>query len=143
MPNTTTPLTDQDYAVVIGDDALKVLSRASRLIRETAEQEAVEEIASYLRPVYDTAAIFAAEGDGRNRLIVMFTADIALYHMVASMPQKMGIDVRKERYDRAIRWLEGVQAGRIVPDLPRMEQTAGTPASGTVYHTEPRLGHNW
>ena len=24
---------------------------------------------------------------------------------------------RKERYDRAIKWLEGVQAGRIVPDL--------------------------
>lgn len=136
-------VTDNDYAVVIGDDALKVLSRASAEIRSSAESEAVEEISSYLRPDYDCDRIFSAEGDGRNRLVVMFAADIALYHMVASLPQKMGIEIRKERYDRAIKWLEGVQAGKIVPDLPRVEETGESPVSGTVYHTEPRLRHNW
>lgn len=134
---------DNDYAVVIGDDALKVLSRASQEIRDGAEQEAVEEIASYLRPVYDCEAIFAATDVQRNRLLVMYVADIALYHMVAAMPQKMGIEIRKERYDRAIKWLEGVQAGKIILDLPRMEPDGPTPVSGTVYHTEPRLRHNW
>lgn len=136
-------ITDKDYAVVIGDDALKVLSRASEENRANAELEAMEEISGYLRPVYDCDAIFSAEGDSRNRLIVMRVADIALYHLVASLPQKMGLEIRKERYERAIRWLEGVQSGKIVPDLPTIEHDDHTGSFGTIFHSEPRLRHNW
>lgn len=100
-------ITDQDYKVVIGDNALRVVSQTSEENRANAEAEAQEEIASYLRPIYDTNAIFAAEGDSRNRLIVMYTCDIALYHMVSAMPQKLGSEIRKERYERAVKWLEG------------------------------------
>lgn len=136
-------ITDEDYAVVIGEEALKVTSRASAENRANAELEAIEEISGYLRPVYDCNAIFSAEGDARNRLIVMRTADIALYHLVASLPQKMGIEIRKERYERAIEWLEGVQSGKIIPDLPLVEDTDSTSSFGTIYHSEPRLRHNW
>ena len=136
-------ITDNDYAVVIGEDALKVISRASEENRANAELEAIEEISGYLRPVYDCNAIFNAEGDDRNRLIVMRTADIALYHLVASLPQKMGIDIRKERYERAIEWLEGVQSGKIIPDLPTVEEDDYSGSFGTVFHSEPRLWHNW
>lgn len=136
-------ITDEDYAVVIGEEALKVTSRASAENRANAEMEAIEEISGYLRPVYDCNAIFSAEGDARNKLIVMRTADIALYHLVASLPQKMGIEIRKERYERAIEWLEGVQSGKIIPDLPLVEDTDSTSSFGTIYHSEPRLRHNW
>lgn len=136
-------LSDSDYAVVIGEDALRVVSRASAENRANAELEAIEEISGYLRPVYDCAAIFSAEGDARNRLIVMYTADIALYHLVASLPQRMGSEIRKERYDRAIKWLEGVQSGRIVPDLPAIQEDEQSASFGTIYHAEPRLRHNW
>lgn len=136
-------LNDEDYAVVIGEDSLKVISRASRENRDNAVLEAIEEISGYLRPVYDCEAIFSAEGDARNRLIVMYAADIALYHLVASQPQRMGSEIRKERYERAVRWLEGVQSGRIVPDLPLIEEQGQTGSFGTVYHAEPRLRHNW
>lgn len=136
-------ITDEDYAVVIGEEALKVTSRASAENRANAEMEAIEETSGYLRPVYDCNAIFSAEGDARNKLIVMRTADIALYHLVASLPQKMGIEIRKERYERAIEWLEGVQSGKIIPDLPLVEDTDSTSSFGTIYHSEPRLRHNW
>lgn len=136
-------ITDEDYAVVIGEEALKVTSRASAENRANAELEAIEEISGYLRPVYDCNAIFSAEGDARNKLIVMRTADIALYHLVASLPQKMGIEIRKERYERAIEWLEGVQSGKIIPDLPLVEDTNSTPSFGTIFHSESRLRHNW
>ena len=102
------------------------------------------EIASYLRPTYDTNAIFAAEGDSRNRLIVMYTCDIALYHMVSAMPQKLGSEIRKERYERAVKWLEGVQAGKILPDLPAAVDTQGDPVStGIILTSQPPLRHNW
>lgn len=136
-------VTDDDYGVVIGDDALKVISRTSAKNRENAEIEAIEEISSYLRPVYDCSAIFSSEGDSRKRLIVMYTADIALYNMVASQPQRMGIEIRKERYDRAIKWLKGVQSGDIVPDLPKMEDSDNPPSNTIIYHSEQKLRHNW
>jgi phage gp36-like protein len=136
-------ITDEDYKVVIGEAALNVVTQASKETRTGAEAEAQEEISSYLRPTYDVEAIFSAEGDERNRLIVMYTADIALYHMTASQPQRMGSEVRKERYDRAIKWLEGVQAGKIVPDLPRPTEEDGTTPTETVFMTEPKLRHNW
>ena len=138
-------VTDQDYKIVIGDQALKVVSQVSQENRANAEEEAVEEIAGYLRPKYDTNAIFSAPNDQRNRLIVMYTCDIALYHMAASLPQKMGMEIRKERYERAIKWLEGVQAGKVVPDLPLpIDENGDTVAAGTVvFHSNKKLEHEW
>lgn len=137
-------ITEEDYKVVIGDAALKVVSQTSTEIRANAEAEATEEISGYLRPIYDTDKIFRAEADERNRLVVMYTCDIALYHMVSAMPQKMGSEVRKERYERAIKWLEGVQSGKIIPDLPLATNEDGEPSGGMlIYHSQKPLRHNW
>lgn len=137
-------ITDEDYKVVIGDAALKVVSQASDEVRTGAEAEAQEEISGYLRPTYDCDKIFAAEGTDRNRLIVMYTADIALYHMVSAMPQKMGSEIRKERYERAVKWLEGVQAGKIVPSLPLATDDDGEPTGGILtFGSQKPLRHNW
>lgn len=137
-------ITEQDYKVVIGDNALKVISQVSAENRANAEAEAMEEIAGYLRPKYDTDTVFASEGDARNKLIVMYTVDIALYHMSASMPQKMGSEVRKERYERAVKWLEGVQAGKVIPDLPTAIGEDGEPSGiGIIFNSEKPLRHNW
>lgn len=137
-------ITEEDYKVVIGEAALKVISQTDEANRANAETEAQEEISGYLRPKYDCVAIFAAEGDERNRQIVMYTCDIALYHMVSAMPQKMGSEVRKERYERAIKWLEGVQAGKIIPDLPcATDEQGNTVGESIMYHSQPQLRHNW
>lgn len=137
-------INDEDYSVVIGEQALKTVSQVSDDNRANAEEEAIEEISSYLRPKYDTDAIFNAEGNERNRLIVMYTCDIALYHMAASLPQKMGTEIRKERYERAIKWLEGVQAGKIVPELPVATDDDGNPVGfPMVYGCQKKLRHSW
>lgn len=134
----------EDYKVVIGDNALKAIAQLSEENLANAETEAQEEMAGYLRPTYDTDTIFAAEGDSRNRLVVMFTCDIALYHLSASLPQKMGSEIREERYKRAIEWLEGVQAGKIVPDLPiSTDDDGNATAQQTVWQSQKPLRHNW
>ena len=59
-------------------------------------------------------------------------------------PQKMGMEIRKERYERAIKWLEGVQAGKIVPDLPLATDEDGNPVGfPMVYGCQKKLRHNW
>lgn len=74
----------------------------------------------------------------------MYCCDIALYHMAASLPQKMGMEIRKERYERAIKWLEGVQSGKIIPDLPVVLDEEGEPVSGTfIYGCQKKQRYNW
>lgn len=137
-------ITEEDYKVVIGEQALKVVSQVSAENRANAEVEAIGEIAGYLRPKYDTAAIFAAAAGSRDRLVVMYACDIALYHMAASAPQKMGMEIRRERYERAVKWLEGVQAGKIVPDLPLATDERGNPVGvPLVYGSQKKIRHNW
>lgn len=137
-------ITEEDYKVVVGEAAFKTISQTDEANRLMAEEEAIEEISCYLRPKYNCEAIFSTEGQERNRQIVMYACDIALYHMVSAMPQKMGSEIRKERYDRAIKWLEGVQAGKIVPALPLADKEDGnTAGTGIIYSSQPQLRHNW
>lgn len=137
-------INQQDYAIVIGDAALKILSQAGDDIRQNAEKEAQEEISSYLRPLYDVDLIFSKEGNDRNLQLVMYCCDIALYHLVSSLPQRMGIEIRKERYDRAVKWLEGVQSGRVVPDLPMKTNDDGTPTNpALIYGSQIKQHNTW
>lgn len=137
-------ITQEDFKVVASEAALKVITQADDANADNAIQEAVEEIAGYLRPKYDCDKIFSAEGNDRNRQIVMYAADIALYNMIAAQPQRMGSDVRKERYERAIKWLEGVAAGKIVPDLPIVtdEATGEANTNGVKWGNGPNR-HSW
>ena len=107
-----------DYKVVIGEPAFKVVAQASPENRANAEEEAIEEISGYLRPKYDCVKIFSAEGPSRNRQLLMYACDIALYHMSSSLPNQMGMAIRKERYEKALEWLKKVQEGTVLPDLP-------------------------
>ena len=122
-------ITKEDFKVVSSEASLKAITGASQDNIDNAIAEAQEEVAGYLRPKYDTEKIFAMEGNLRNRQIVMYTADIALYNMTASLPNRMGYETRQERYERAIKWLEGVQAGKIVPDLPILTDEIGNEQS--------------
>lgn len=112
-------LTEEDY-IVASSTALSVLQQCSDEKRKTAERMAIEEVSGYLRSRYDVKKIFSATGRERNDVIVMRTCDVALYHLSAWLPNKMGHEIRLERYELALKWLEGVQAGKITPDLPTM-----------------------
>ena len=118
-------ITQEDFKVVSSEASLKALTGADPDNISNAIAEAQEEVAGYLRPKYDTDRIFATQGDDRNRQLVMYTADIALYNMTASLPTRMGYETRKERYERAVKWLEGVQAGKRGPDLAGGTDEAG------------------
>lgn len=133
-----------DYKIVIGETALKVVTQADQETRANAELEAVEEIAGYLRPKYDCAAIFGAEGGNRNRQVLMYACDIALYHMAASLPNKMGMEIREKRYEMAIKWLKDVQAGIVIPDLPLSTTETGEFAAPSIrFGSKPCIDNSY
>ncbi len=137
-------LTESDY-VVISSASLNIVQQADPQIREKAERMACEEVAGYLRSRYDVQRIFAATGDQRNDVIVMRTADIALYHLCSSLAQKMGHEIRKERYELAIKWLEQVQEGKIIPDLPTVTGEDGQTDINNpmIFGSEPKQKYDW
>lgn len=134
-------ITDNDYRVVIGAKALDALSQVEADIRREAEQIAISEASGYLWPTYDVDACFALEGTDRPARLVSVIVDISLYHMAASLPSRMGYEVREERYRRAVQWLEDVSKGTIAVSLPR---SVSTDADGrNSFGSEPRMSYTW
>lgn len=111
-------LQDSDYRVVCDADELDVLMQGDPEIRRRAERVAMEEVASCLRPRYDTDKAFAAEGDERNDMLVQVTANIALYYLAHWLPGGLSLDRRQELYDISTEWLDKVSKGGRMPKLP-------------------------
>jgi phage gp36-like protein len=132
-------LTTEDYKAVTDSRTLDVINQSDEENLRRAERYAVEEISGYLRAVspaktggrpYDVAAAFAAEGGARNAQLVMYACDVALYHLVAWLPQRIGFEIREIRYKRAIEWLESVQAGTVMLDIARVEPDGDSDEAG-------------
>ncbi|WP_314694855.1 phage protein Gp36 family protein [Tannerella forsythia] len=133
-----------DYKVTIGERAFDLIQQSEEANRLKAEEMAMEEMAGYLRPKYNIPKIFARRGEERNMHLVMTLCDMALYHLVSWLPSKMGYEIREIRYKRAIEWLEGVQKGKIVPDLDlAVDEDGETGASEIRYGGEKRNNYMW
>ena len=128
-------ITENDY-IQVGTDALKIMQQSSEDNRKTAEQRALSRIAAALRGRYDVDATFAREAGERDAELVGCATDIALYHMICSLPGKMGNEVREKRYKDALDYLKEIQAGRITPDIP----TITGPSGEEDYHNPVRYG---
>jgi len=135
-------LQDSDYKPVITTDDLDTIMQSDSSIRTSAEDMAKEQMIGYLSGLYDTDAIFAEAGqysDTRNKMIVMCMVDIAVYHMHSQLPEKMGLEVRRTRYEDALKWLKAVANGDISPDLPAADPEPDT----TNWGSETRQKYDW
>jgi len=120
----------EDYKAVVDSRTLDVINQSDPENLKRAERYAIEEMKGYLRAAepsktgiapYDVNATFSTTGPGRNSQLVMYACDIALYHLIAWLPQRIGFEIREIRYKRAIDWLESVQAGEVILDIPLIE----------------------
>ncbi len=118
----------KDYDASIHTEILNALLRANSptydpQIVEICEDRAVAEMRSYMNKAYDCEAIFAACGNNRHTLILMFALDIAIYHIFCQHnPYKMS-KMREDRYNRALEWLKGIMKGDItIEGAPRLPQ---------------------
>ncbi len=125
-------------------------------IVEDAIATAQDEVFSYLRPgpkglgpAYDTTAIFATVGTGRSPMLLAITKSIAVWHLAQLCNAELIYEQTKERYDRAIDWLEKVNRGDVLPNLPRLVDATlpgGIPTSEDDYliarmGSRPKFNH--
>lgn len=128
-----------DYNASIHREILEAVTRDDDAVVEICEDRAIDEMRSYLSARYDCNAIFSAEGEARNNLILMMAIDIAVYHIFSiHNPQKMS-QLRVDRYERAVEWLKAVSAGKIsIPDAPLLPEDDLKRNSPTLVSGNPK-----
>ncbi len=112
-------------------------------ILQMAIEAATEEVRGYLSSRYDTTAAFAATGADRNPLLVEITKDIALWYIIRLSNVDILYEPVKERYDRAVQWLDRVAAGRITPDLPAATDENGEYVQPMRYGSMPKQQYDY
>lgn len=123
-------LIEQDFSIVCDKQTLELIYQSDSSHLDKAEKYAMEEICSYIGDKYDLQAAFSAQD--RNEQLVMITCDIAIYHLIAWLPKKMGFEIRETRYNRAIQWLTSVAKGLVTPVLPTKQDEQGNDSSTSI-----------
>ncbi len=135
-------LLENDYKAQLKEQALDALTGYNNHVRMDIETKAQAEMESYLRERYDLAAIFSAEGNDRNPLIKMFMVDIAVYHLFCAIAPRNIPQIRLDRYNAAIKWLDMVRKGQISPALPALQSTNPT-NNNSIFGSNAVNGYSW
>jgi phage gp36-like protein len=106
--------------------------------RELAEANAMEEVASYLRGRFDMEAAYAQTGAARNRQLVQYVVDVALWNLSGKVAFAFISEVRETRYKAALAWLKLAETGKTNPDLPRYAPDPEKPQAHRLF----RYGSN-
>jgi hypothetical protein len=58
--------------------------------------------------------------DPRQKLVKMYLIDLTLYHLHSRQNPRTVPDVRRDRYDAAIKWCQDCRTGKVSPGLPAL-----------------------
>jgi len=113
----------EDYDASIHSDILEAVTRGDQRTVEVCQNRAIQEMRGYISARYDCDAIFGATGENRIDLVVMYCLDITIYHtLTVHNPQKIS-QIRKDRFEEAKTWLQGVRDGIInIEGAPMVEE---------------------
>lgn len=133
-------LTPSELTSHLYRESIDTISREDEAPILAAIDAAISEARGYLT-AYDTHALFSAEGEARNALLLLFVKDIAVWHFVNLCNAGTDLDLREKRYDRAVSWLRQVQKGEVVPDFPVVDKDGDGKADGAgqyIYGSNPK-----
>ena len=93
--------------------------------------------------VEDTDRIFAAEGSERNALVLENTKIVTVWNLIKLSNVETIYEIWKERYDRVIKYLEGVAAGTRTPSLPLLTDEKGEVRIRMRCGSNPKFRHSF
>lgn len=130
-------ITVEELKTHLYQENIEVISRQDDTLVTAAIDGAIQEARGYLGD-YDRNAVFSATGSDRNALLLIFVKDIAVWHFVNLCNAGTDLELRQDRYNRAVDWLKAVQKGDVSPDLPRATDEEGNPSGGITYGSNPK-----
>lgn len=124
-------LTVAEMKTYLYEENVDVITRGDDTLVESAIDTAIAEAKGYLSG-YNKTTIFATTGSTRNALLLTMVKDCAAWHIMKLSNAGIHYEYRKQVYERAITWLEMVQKGDILPDLPEVEDDDGVPTRNVI-----------
>lgn len=106
----------EDYTSSINLAVIDAITAGDDSILNTLSETAVAEMKSYLNSRYEVATIFDYAPDDRNKIILMYAKDIALYHLYSINSLSSIPETRVSRYKKALEWLQDVCDQKINPE---------------------------
>lgn len=82
-------------------ESITAIANGDDTILQMAIDAAISEARGYLQ-AYDNDAIFNAEPDKRNALLLTWCKDIAVWHFINIARPSVNYEIRQRRYDAAI-----------------------------------------
>lgn len=104
---------------------------------------AIQEATSYLNGKYDCEAIFNAEGEGRNTLVLEHCKSMAVWYIIRLSNADILFDKAKIYYDNAVDWFKqvaGTSGKSITPDLP-LKKEDGKVKLKMRFGSNPKFRH--
>lgn len=109
-------LSHDDFKPAIKLTLLDTLVENDNSIIDEIAAATVEEMKAYLKTRFNVTSIFAATGSARNKLLLLYCRDMALYHIYSRYTVMLMPVIKDQRYKEALKWLEGVRDEKINPD---------------------------
>ena len=110
-------LTKEEIKTHLYGPVVDEISREDDTILQSAIDAATAEARGYLT-AYDMDAIFAAVGNLRNPILLLYIKDITVWHYIQLANPAVEMELRLKRYERAIKFLQEIQSGKVNPSLP-------------------------
>lgn len=124
-------ISEAELLTLIKADQLETVIRGNQTNLQNCIMFAQADMESYLNARFDCPTIFSARGQSRHPSLIMYMADIAIYHAYGSVASFKIPPLREARYDAAVQWLTLVNEGRISPaGLPGREDAAEAGSGG-------------
>ena len=120
-------LTPEELQTHLYKENIETIAREDDAIVAAAIDAAIEEASGYLGA---------------------FVKDIAVWHFINLCNAGTDLQLRQDRYERAVAWLKSVQRSEIKPNLPVMEDADGDgkpdPAAGEyIFGSNPKRSQHF
>ena len=138
-------ITPEELETHLYKENIEAISREDETLLTAAIDAALQEAYGYLG-AYDRKKIFEATGRQRNALLLIFVKDIAVWHFVNLCNAGTDLQLRQDRYERAVAWIRQVQKSDVKPDLPVMDEDGdGIPdtAGEYIYGSNPKRNQHF
>lgn len=108
-------LTRDDFKTHLYPELIEAIERDDETKLETAIK-ASNLLAKGYMSRFDKAALFEATGTNRDELLLMILKDLAVWNFIIIANPNISVEFHRERYEDAIKLLEKIQSGKMVPD---------------------------
>lgn len=137
-------LENDDFDESIKDEILNAVVDGDTDALEKADASAVSLVAGYLNGLYDTEAIFTANGNDRHNTIVALVLDIALYRLHKRINPRKIPEIRRIAFEDALDMLKAIQKRENNPvGLPPAVDEDGNEESISRFGSNPKMRHRY